>query len=72
MLTQSHHVVQSIVYCQDSTSKTLVIPLYVLCPFICYCIKEEKVICYQLELGNNLPTFPLNAPVIIRVKVVQN
>ena len=63
----------NIVYRQDSTSKTLVIPLYVvLCPFICYCIKEEKVICYQLELGNNLPTFPLNAPVIVRVKVVQN
>ena len=29
-------------------------------------INEEKVISYQLELGNNLPTFPLNAPVVIR------
>ena len=30
-----------------------------------------KIICYQLELGNNLPMFQLqlNAPVVIRVKV---
>jgi len=28
------------------------------------CINEEKVIFYQLELGNNLPTFRLNAPVV--------
>ena len=32
-------------------------------------MNEEKVICYQLELGNNLPTFRLNAPVVIRLKV---
>ena len=32
-------------------------------------MSEEKVICYQLELGNNLPTFRLNAPVVIRLKV---
>ena len=32
-------------------------------------ISSEEVICYQLELGNNLPTFQLNAPFIIRVKV---
>ena len=28
----------------------------------------KKVTCYQLELGNNSPTFQLNAPVIIRAK----
>ena len=31
--------------------------------------RERKVVCYQLELGNNLPTFWLNVPVVIRAKV---
>ena len=30
---------------------------------------KGKIICYQLEFGNNLLMFPLNAPVIIRAKV---
>ena len=29
-------------------------------------INEEKVICYELELGNNLPMFRLNVPFVIR------
>ena len=29
----------------------------------------KRKLCYQLELGNNLPTFRLNAPVVIRAKV---
>ena len=29
-----------------------------------FCVNEENVICYQLELENNLPTFQLNAPVV--------
>ena len=33
--------------------------------------QELKVIRYQLELGNNLPTFCLNAPVVIWVKVIK-
>ena len=33
------------------------------------CWIERKVICYQLEVENNLPKFQLNAPVIIRAKV---
>ena len=33
------------------------------------CTNERKVICYQLGLENNLLTFRLNAPVVIRVKV---
>ena len=33
-------------------------------------LNEEKVICYQLELENNLLTFQLNAPVIIRAEVM--
>ena len=30
---------------------------------------EEKVICYQLSLENNLLMFKLNAPAVIRAKV---
>ena len=33
---------------------------------------KGKIICYQLEFGNNLLMFPLNAPVIIRAKVKKN
>ena len=29
---------------------------------------KRKIICYQLELENNLPMFQLNAPVVIRLK----
>ena len=30
---------------------------------------KRKIICYQLELENNLPMFRLNALVVIRAKV---
>ena len=30
---------------------------------------KRKVTCYQLELENNLPTFQLNVPVVVRAKL---
>ena len=36
---------------------------------ITWCDLKRKVICYQLELGNALPMFWLNAPVVVRLKV---
>ena len=36
--------------------------------FVTVLLFEEEVICYQLKLRNNLPTFRHNVPVVIRVK----